>query len=255
MTFFLFAVGAIVGSFMNVCIYRLPREKSIVKPRSFCPSCSKTIPWYDNIPVLSFVLLRGRCRFCKGKISPVYIIVEIISGLMCVWLFRHFGLTPKFFILWYLTCSLIVASFIDLKFQEIPDVITLPGILIGLGAALFYPPLMGRTEILPSALQSFLGILAGGGSIYALGFVGEIIFKKEAMGGGDVKLLAMIGAFLGWKLAIFVFFLAPFFGAAVGITLKIKEGKEIIPYGPYLSLAAICAMFYGDIILRRLFFI
>lgn len=255
MTFFLFVIGAIVGSFMNVCIYRLPREKSIIKPRSFCPLCKEAIPWYDNIPMVSFLLLRGRCRFCKGKISPVYIIVEIISGSMCVLLFRYFGFTPRFFILWYLTCSLIVASFIDLRFQEIPDVITLPGILIGLGAALFYPPLMARVEMLPSALQSFLGVLAGGGSIYALGFVGEIIFKKEAMGGGDVKLLAMVGAFLGWKLAIFVFFLAPFFGAVVGITLKIKEGRDIIPYGPYLSLAAIVAVFYGEAILKRLFFI
>jgi len=252
---FLFIIGAITGSFMNVCIYRLPRDESIVKPPSHCPSCGGRIPWFDNIPILSFLILRGKCRFCKKRIPARYIIVEALSGFICVLLFLHFGLTAKFFILWYLSSALLVASFIDLQFQEIPDIITLPGIVVGLVAAGLYPPLMGRLNNFPSFLDSLLGVLAGGGSIYLAGFIGEFIFKKESMGGGDVKLLAMIGSFIGWKLALFTFFLAPFFGSFVGIVLKIKEGREIIPYGPHLSLAAFVAILYGEEILKKLFLV
>jgi len=252
---FLFIIGTIAGSFMNVCIYRLPRKESIITPRSRCPSCGAGIPWFDNVPVLSFLFLRGRCRFCKKRISPKYIIVEVLSGLICVLLFLHFGLSAKFFILWCLSSALVVASFIDLRFHEIPDIITLPGIIIGLLLAVLYPPLMGKVRNFPSLLDSLLGVLAGGGSIYLAGFIGEFIFKKESMGGGDVKLLAMIGSFIGWKLVVFTFFLAPFFGSLVGIALKIKEGKDIIPYGPHLSLAAFVAILYGEEILRKLFLI
>jgi len=197
--------------------------------------------------------LRGKCRFCGAKISARYITVEILAGLISALLFARFRLSAEFFILWYLSGALIVASFIDLEFQEIPDEITIPGILVGLSAAALYPPLMGEAKFLPAVFQSFLGVIAGGGSIYLIGFIGEFIFKKEAMGGGDVKLLAMIGAFLGWKLTVFTFFLAPFFGSAIGILLKIKEGRDIIPYGPHLSLAAIVAVFYGEAILKKLF--
>jgi leader peptidase (prepilin peptidase)/N-methyltransferase len=250
-----FILGTITGSLMNVCIYRMPRKESIVRPRSHCVFCGKPIPWHDNIPVLSFLFLWGRCRFCKKRISFIYPVVEILSGLIAAFLFLRFGLTAKFFILWLFTSALIVCSFIDLKIREIPDEISLPGIVLGLGLAGLYPPLVGKTAHLPSFIDSLLGVIAGGGSIYILGFFGEFIFKKEAMGGGDVKLMAMIGAFLGWKLAILTFFLAPVFGAAVGIALKIKRGEEIIPYGPHLSLAAFVAIFFGEEILRRLFMI
>ena len=251
---FLFIIGAIWGSFMNVCIHRLPRKESIVRPRSHCPSCGKMIPWYDNIPVLSFLTLGGKCRFCKKRISVVYPIVEILSGLLCVLLFLNFGLTVKFFILWYFLSALIVVSFIDLRIHEIPDEITLSGIALGMIAAALYPPLLGKAGNLSSLFDSFLGVIAGGGSIYLLGFIGEFIFKKEAMGGGDVKLLAMIGAFIGWKLTIVTFFLAPLSGSIVGIALKIKKGEEIIPYGPHLSLAAVIALFWGERFIRGLFF-
>ncbi|MFH1594342.1 MAG: prepilin peptidase [Candidatus Omnitrophota bacterium] len=249
----LFIAGTIIGSFMNVCIYRLPGGESIIKPRSRCISCGKAIAWFDNIPILSFLALRGRCRSCKKTISIRYPIVEIISGIMCALLFTYFGFTAKSFILLVFSCALVVVSFIDFAIQEIPDVITLPGIVIGLISAALFPSLVGSPDNISAFFNSFLGVLAGGGTIYILGFVGEFIFKKEAMGGGDVKLLAMIGAFIGWKLAIFTFFLAPFFGAAVGITLKLKDGREIIPYGPYLSLAAIVAIFYGDAVIGKLF--
>jgi len=250
---FLFVLGTIAGSFMNVCIYRLPRKESVVRPPSHCPSCGKGIAWFDNIPVFSFLILKGKCRACKEKISPRYLFVEILSGVVCVLLFLRFNLAPEFFIFWYLLSALTVISFVDFQIQEIPDEITLSGIILGLLAAALYPPLMGKVKILPSVLVSFLGVIAGGGSIYVLGFLGEFIFKKEAMGGGDVKLMAMIGAFLGWKLALFTFFLAPFFGSIAGIALKIKEGREVIPYGPYLSLAAVVAIFFGDEILKKLF--
>ncbi|MBL7157105.1 MAG: prepilin peptidase [Candidatus Omnitrophica bacterium] len=250
---YLFIIGAIVGSLMNVCIYRLPKGQSIVTPRSHCPSCGHAIAWFDNIPILSFLILKGRCRSCRNKISPRYVVVEVLSGVVSVLLFLRFGLTAKFFILWYLSCALIVASFIDLEIREIPDIITLPGIVIGMSLAALHPPLMGSAGNLSSFVNSFLGVIVGGGSIYILGFIGEFIFKKEAMGGGDVKLLAMIGGFIGWKLILLTFFLAPFFGSIVGIFLKIKEGRAIIPYGPHLSLAAFVAIFYGNAILKKLF--
>ncbi|OGW75284.1 MAG: hypothetical protein A2Z72_00925 [Omnitrophica bacterium RBG_13_46_9] len=249
----LFIIGAIVGSFLNVCIYRLPRKESIMAPRSFCPSCRAAILWYYNIPILSFLMLRGRCKFCRGRIPPRYLIVEVLSGVVCVLFFLGFGLTIKFFILWFFSNALIVVSFIDLEFLEIPDAITLPGIAAGLCLATLYPPLINEVRGVYSFLNSFIGVIAGGGSIYLLGFIGEFIFKKEAMGGGDVKLLAMIGSFIGWKLVILTFFLAPFFGSIVGIALKIKEGKATIPYGPHLSLAALVAVFYGEDILRKFF--
>ena len=248
-----FILGTICGSFMNVCIYRMPRKESVVRPGSHCPSCGSPVRWYDNIPILSFLILRGKCRFCKNKISLRYLTVEVLTGLIYVILFLHFGLTPKFFILLYLTSALIVVSFIDLEFREIPDEITLSGIVLGLILAALYPPLLGQTKIFPALLGSILGIVAGGGSIYALGFFGEFIFKKEAMGGGDVKLMAMIGAFLGWKLVALTFFMAPFFGSLVGIVSKIKKGEEIIAYGPHLSLAALVAIVWGETILRKLF--
>jgi leader peptidase (prepilin peptidase) / N-methyltransferase len=251
--FLVFIIGTIVGSFVNVCIYRLPRKESIMTPRSHCPSCGKVITWFDNVPVISYLALKGKCRWCGSRISPRYLIVEVLSGIICALLFLRFGLTAKFFILWYLASALTAASFIDQKFQEIPDEITISGVFLGLCASAFYPPLMNETGNVPSFLNSFLGVITGGASIYTLGFIGEFIFKREAMGGGDVKLMAMIGAFLGWKKALFSFFLAPFFGSIIGIILRIKEGKEFIPYGPYLSLAAVVAIFWGDAILNRFF--
>jgi leader peptidase (prepilin peptidase)/N-methyltransferase len=255
MIFFLFILGAIAGSLMNVCIYRMPRKESIVTPRSHCVLCKKPIPWRDNIPILSFLILRGRCRFCKGRISLVYPVVEILSGVVTVFLFLRFGITGKFFILWFFSSALIVSSFIDLRIREIPDEITLPGIVLGLGLSALYPALLGKSGSLLAFRDSALGVVIGGAGIYALGVFGEFIFKKEAMGGGDVKLLAMIGAFLGWKLTVLTFFLAPFFGAAVGVVLRIKKGEEVIPYGPHLSLAALVALFYGETILAKLFLV
>ena len=245
----IFIIGAIVGSFLNVCIYRLPKKESIISPRSHCVWCRKTIPWYDNIPFLSFLLLRGRCRLCKKRISFIYFIVELLTALLFLFIFTHFGLSVKFIVYTALSCALIVASFIDLKIQEIPDEITLPGMAIGVILSFIFPHLISQDTNLSGLFNSILGLLAGGALIYLMGILGKGLFKKEAMGGGDVKLMAMLGAFLGWRLVILAFFIAPLLGSIVGVVLKIKNKEDIIPYGPHLSLAAIIAIIWGDKIL------
>ena len=249
---FVFIFGAIIGSFLNVCIYRLPKGRSIIVPGSYCPNCTAKIHWYDNIPILSFLFLKGKARCCKAKISLRYFIVEILTAAVLLILFISFGLTAKFFAYSILVSGLIIATFVDFEIQEIPDEISLGGLAVGLILSVAFPSILNEGTRLNGFLNSFLGALAGGGMIYVMGILGEFAFKKEAMGGGDVKLLAMIGSFLGWKLTILTFFIAPVFGAVVGIILKIKEGKDTIPYGPYLSLGAVVAIFFGENILRVL---
>jgi len=248
----IFVLGLIVGSFLNVCIYRLPRSESIISPPSHCPHCRKSIPWFYNIPLLSYIYLKGHCHFCKKPISFRYFAVELITALLFIFLFNHFGLTVIFVIMSLLTTGLIVATFIDWQYGLIPDLITLSGLAIGLLVSFAFPHLQ-RTQIhLVGLGESFLGILVGGGTIYALGVLGKVIFKKESMGGGDVKLLAMIGAFVGWEKVLVIFFVAPIFGSLVGIILKLKEKREYIPYGPFLSLAAVISILWGDKIIRWL---
>ena len=249
-----FIFGSIVGSFLNVCIYRLPKGRSVIVPGSRCPNCTAAIHWYDNIPILSYIFLGGRARCCKAKISFRYFMVEILTASAFFMLFSVFGLTPKFFAYAAMVSGLIVATFVDFEIQEIPDEVSVGGLVIGLILAIVFPSILNETTRLNGFLNSFLGALTGGGMIYAMGVFGEFAFKKEAMGGGDVKLLAMIGAFIGWKLTILTFFLAPVFGSVVGIILRIRYGKDVIPYGPYLSLAAVCSIFIGERILHLLFY-
>ena len=250
--FFIFVLGLTVGSFLNVCIYRLPREKSIIKPRSHCPNCNKLIRWFDNIPLLSFIALSGKCRYCKAKISFQYFIVELLTGLLFLLFYNNFGFT--FFSLIYIifVCGLIIATFVDFNFRIIPDEINMGGIILGLIVSFIYPYLHNSSSHLIGLYRSFLGIVIGGGIIWITGIIGDFIFKKETMGGGDVKLLAMIGAFLGWKLAVLTFFISPIFGAVVGIIIKLKTKSSLIAYGPYLSLSSIIALFWGGNILRWL---
>lgn len=245
-----FIFGSIAGSFLNVCIHRLPKKESVLYPPSHCPKCNHGIPWYDNIPILSFLILRGKCRFCPSRISFRYFIVELLTGLLAVLLYSAFGLSAKFFAYSVFICALIVATFVDFDIQEIPDEISIGGTVLGLILALAMPSLFDTASRYHSVLASFIGAVVGGGSIYAMGVLGTIVFKKDAMGGGDVKLMAMIGAFLGWKLVMLTFFIAPLSGAIVGIILRMKDGREIIPYGPHLSLAAVIVMFFGSRILN-----
>ena len=248
-----FMFGAIVGSFLNVCIYRLPKGKSIVTPPSHCPKCGKPINWYDNIPLLSYIVLKGRCRSCREPISPGYFIVETVTAVLAVALFAVFGLSHKFTAYCILFSGLIVATFVDLEIREIPDEVSLGGLVAGLALAAIFPDVLNAVSWNKAIVSSVLGVIAGGGSIYLMGFFGEMIFRKEAMGGGDVKLMAMIGAFVGWKFALLVFFLAPVFGSVVGLILRAKDGRDIIPYGPYLSLAAVITVFFGENILKFVF--
>ncbi|MBU4306084.1 MAG: prepilin peptidase [Candidatus Omnitrophica bacterium] len=250
-----FVFGSLAGSFLNVCIYRMPREISVNKPRrSFCPHCNKQVLWYDNVPFLGYLMLGGKCRFCKHPISFRYFLVELITAALLVVLYHFFGLSMRFFVYGALTCALIVATFIDFDFQIIPDEITLGGLAVAFILSLIFPQLHAVSSRLMSLFQALIGMLAGGGSIYLIGKFGEAVFKKESMGGGDVKFLAMIGALLGWKAAILIFFLAPFFGAVVGIIAKFRHGAEIIPYGPYLSLATFLVILWGNNILKYFFF-
>ncbi len=251
--FFVFLLGLCVGSFLNVCIYRMGREQSVVKPRSHCPYCRKSIAWYDNIPLLSFILLRGRCRWCGKKISLRYFLIELLTGIVFLLIYQKFYLS--FFMAAYciFISGLIVATFVDFDFRIIPDEISLGGIIAGLVLSFIFPGLHYVPTHLGGLWQSFLGVLVGGGALWVLGCIGDFIFKKESMGGGDVKLLAMIGAFLGWKIALLTLPLASVFGAVVGVVIKIKTKESLIAFGPYLALGAFIAIFWGDTILNALF--
>jgi leader peptidase (prepilin peptidase) / N-methyltransferase len=246
---FAFVFGAVVGSFLNVCICRMPHDESIVSPPSHCPNCNYQIRWYDNIPILSYLFLRGRCRGCGDRISPQYPLVELLNGLLALALFFRFGRgLPQdlfghagfLFLLLFLFCSaMVVVTFIDLEHQIIPDTITLPGIVIGFLASFFTP--IGW-------LSSLIGIIAGGGSLLLVAWLYEAITKKEGMGGGDVKLLAMMGAFFGWKAILFIIFASSLLGSIIGVALMVaqkKDSKLAIPFGPFLASAAILYIFFG----------
>ena len=241
MNCFAFIFGAAIGSFLNVCIFRLPAEASIVKPRSQCPYCHHPIRNCDNIPLISFILLRGKCRDCGAKISWRYPVVELITAVLALLLFLKFGLTLKFLILFIFTAVLIVITFIDLDHQIIPDIITLPGIPLFFLAAIFLVKIPW--------MEALIGLLIGGGVLFAIAFVYELLTKREGMGGGDIKLLAMIGGFLGWKSLIFILLFSSFSGAIVGITAMIiqkQDMKYAVPFGPFLSAAAVAYLFLGD---------
>ena len=195
--------GLLIGSFLNVCIHRLPLKQSIVFPPSRCPACGHGLAWYENVPVLSYAALGGRCRACRAPISIRYPIVEALTGAMFVWHWWVFGPTPLFAVRLAFACALIVLFAIDLDHQILPDVITLPGIAIGFLASWFVPP---------GPLLSVLGILAGGGLLWGIAELWFRLRHVEAMGFGDVKMLAMVGAFLGVKLVLVTFVLASFVG-------------------------------------------
>jgi len=236
----IFLLSCCIGSFLNVCIYRLPLSLSIVSPRSFCPHCQAAIRAYDNIPLLSYLLLRGKCRNCGAKIPWRYPLVEALTGGVGLALFLKFGFTFAFFSSFGLSAALIVIAFIDLDHRIIPDLVSLPGIFIGFLLALFGPSLTVK--------DSLIGLLAGGGSLYVVALVYEALTKREGMGGGDVKLLAMIGAWLGWKAILFTLFFASLSGTLIGggVMLIHKQGRHYaIPFGPFLAFSALAYVFFG----------
>jgi leader peptidase (prepilin peptidase)/N-methyltransferase len=243
--FFVLLIGLIIGSFLNVCIYRIPEGKSILWPNSHCPSCQKKLTWYHNIPLLSYLVLGGRCSFCKKRISLRYPFVELLTGALFVLVYQRFGFTPPFFVFSFFIALLIVITFIDIDFQIIPDVISLPGIGLGFLAS-FLIPWFSWTD-------SFLGILLGGGSLYLVAVVYKMLTKVDGMGGGDIKLLAMIGAFIGWKAILPVIFISSLIGCLVGIPAMLLKGsgtKLALPFGPFLALGAVIYLLYGNILIQ-----
>ena len=240
----IFVLGLIVGSFSNVCIYRIPRNESVIYPASHCPKCRTKIKPVDNIPLLSYILLKGRCRNCGSKISVQYPVVEFLTGLIYLIIYLIYGLSIQSLVYIILSSALIIIAFIDLQEQMIPDIISLPGIVAGL--------ILSFIVLYRSFINSALGTLVGGGIILIIAWVGSIIFKKETMGGGDVKLAAMIGAFLGWRYTIISLFLGFFLGALTGIILimaKIKKREDAIPFGPFIALGSIITLLCGEKIL------
>jgi leader peptidase (prepilin peptidase) / N-methyltransferase len=248
-----FILGLVFGSFANVVIYRLPKGKSIVRPGSRCPFCGKDILWYDNIPLISYILLRGKCRFCKKHISARYFLIELITGLLFLLVYLKFGPGINLFIYTLFAFSMLIMGFIDIDTYLISDVIVLPGIVLGLAFSTVFPQMHYELSRAGSVLYSLTGGLLGGGLLILLGMVGKLLFRKEAMGGGDVKLLAMVGVFLGWKSVFMTIFFASLLGTVVSLTLialKKKTMEDYVPFGPYLGLGAVISMFWkGEIFL------
>jgi len=240
-----FVFGTAVGSFLNVCIWRLPTGASIVFPPSHCPACSTPIRVRDNIPLLSYLLLRGRCQSCEAHISLRYPAVELLSGLTSMLLLYHFGLSLTLAVYGLFAAALIVITFIDIDHQIIPDVISLPGIALGV----IFSALGYGVPIVDSAL----GAALGGALLYLVAWSYHAWTGREGMGGGDIKLLAMIGAFLGWRGVLVTLILGSFSGALIGIALIVARGGDSrlpIPFGPFLALGATCALFFGDALIR-----
>ena len=237
---FVFIFGLCIGSFLNVCIYRLPVSKSIVKPRSMCSNCGTLIAGYDNIPILSYLWLKGRCRHCRIKISMRYPMIELLAGLFALGTYLKFGLGIEAFIYFLFFAALIVVTFIDLDHRIIPDVITLPGIPICFLASFALPAI--------TYLEALLGILIGGGSLFLVAWTYSLITKKEGMGGGDIKLLAMMGAFIGWKGVLFTIFVASLAGTLAGLAVIVQSRnglKLAVPFGPFLAIGCITYIFFG----------
>ncbi|MBW1805533.1 MAG: prepilin peptidase [Deltaproteobacteria bacterium] len=240
MTVFSFLFGMILGSFLNVCIYRVPRKRSIVNPPSSCPQCGEGIRFYDNIPVISYIMLMGRCRNCRQSIPVQYPLVELIAGLLSLSLFTRYGLSSSYPLYLLFSLSLVVISFIDLQHKIIPDVISLPGIVCGLAASIIFGQI--------SWLDSLIGIIAGGGVLYLIAVIFERMTGKVGMGGGDIKLLAMIGAWMGWPALPFVVLISSLTGVIIGsvsLLLSRKGLRTRIPFGPFLAIGALAYLFFG----------
>jgi leader peptidase (prepilin peptidase)/N-methyltransferase len=237
-------LGLVIGSFLNVCIHRIPRKQSIVSPGSRCPGCGYNLRWYDNVPVLSYISLRGRCRGCKAPISARYPIVELLTMLVFVAHYDVSGLDILLVPRLLFACAMIVLFAIDLEHHLLPDVITLPGIVVGLAFSLLLPP---------GIASASLGVLIGGGVLWLIGEAYYRYSGQEGMGGGDVKMLAMIGAFLGWKLVLVTLVFSSLAGSIVGLlVIASRRGgmKYALPYGTFLAIGGLIASLFGDSIVN-----
>lgn len=263
---FSFIFGASVGSFLNVCIYRIPRGESIVYPPSHCTDCNHPVKAVDNIPLISYLFLKGRCRNCGSPISVSYFAVELVTALLTLILVLNYGLQIKTLAYLLVTYSLIVISVIDIRYMIIPNVITIPGIIAGLLFGAVQTDWVSLTGLLSIAgagdifyitgrfpiADSLAGTVLGGGILLAIARIYQFLRKIEGMGMGDVKLLAMLGSFLGIQGVVFIIFISSLTGSVFGITLMIYNRGDLkyaIPYGPFISVAAITYMLYDNLFL------
>jgi leader peptidase (prepilin peptidase)/N-methyltransferase len=233
-------LGLIVGSFLNVCIYRLPRRESVHWPGSHCTACNRPLSWYENVPIFSWLVLRGRCRTCGERISVVYPLVELITGVLFVAGYAIYGWTPMLAVRLAFACAMVVLFAIDLRHHLLPNVITVPGIVIGFLLSLFLPP---------GWKASLIGLIAGGGVLFAIAEGYYRLRGVEGLGMGDVKMLSMIGAFLGWKLMLVTLILGSFAGSLIGVgVIALGRGgmKAALPFGTFLAVGALTAAVAGD---------
>jgi leader peptidase (prepilin peptidase) / N-methyltransferase len=264
-----FFFGACIGSFLNVCIHRLPMDKSIIGPRSFCPKCKRSIKWYDNIPLVSFVILLGKCRYCKEKISLRYPLVELITAVLFLALYINFGISVYSIQVAFLFSMLVLVSFIDIDYHAIPVYLCVMGIIAGFGFHLAQTISIFRAQgyidfFRSPVFYSARGILFGLGFVYFFKLFGDVFIniylalrkkdsiegEKESMGLGDVDFMGMIGAFLGVRAVLGIFFLAPFIAVIYSIIALVFKKSHLIPYLPYLSLATIIWFFWGNQIIQ-----
>lgn len=240
LTVLLGLLGLIVGSFLNVCIYRLPRRESVNWPGSHCTVCNRPLSWYENVPIISWLVLRGRCRTCGERISVVYPLVELITGVLFVAGYAIYGWTPMLAVRLAFACAMVVLFAIDLRHHLLPNVITVPGIVIGFLLSLFLPP---------GWKASLIGLIAGGGVLFAIAEGYYRLRGVEGLGMGDVKMLSMIGAFLGWKLMLVTLILGSFAGSLIGVgVIALGRGgmKAALPFGTFLAVGALTAAVVGD---------
>ena len=283
---FVVLFGACIGSFLSVCIYRIPRDESIVRPRSHCPACGKLIPWYFNIPILSWLMLGGKCHYCKSRISPRYLILEVFTAILFTvpWLqtiagmampqelvdlwYRHGNdlLSPPTFwvsltpllspcllpVYWLVLWGLILGTFVDLEHYILPDRVTIGGMIAGVVISVLLPELHFTASRVTALIRSGVGLAFGFGLLWLVAWLGELAFKKEAMGFGDVKLMGAIGAFFGWKAVLFTLLSASLFGSVIGVGLIALGKRQLqgrIPFGPFLALGTLLWMFWGRTLL------
>lgn len=244
-----FLFGACWGSFLNVCIYRIPAELSVVKPRSRCPKCMTNLAWKDNIPIFGWVFLGGKCRYCKNPISPRYPSIELLTAVLFAVIYLKYPILLQdgsfdFRAVAYalLTFGLLLGTWVDIDEMWIPDRVSIGGMIIGPILSFLVPALHGADAPLGGLIESLIGLAVGFGSLWSVALIGRLVLKKDAMGFGDVKLMGTLGAFLGWQSIIFIVFVSSLLGTIVGVSviaLGKKEWQSRIPFGPYIALAAI----------------
>lgn len=248
LTLFIFLAGLCIGSFLNVCIWRIPRDESIIWPRSHCPACNHAIAPWDNLPLISWLLLNGQCRHCQAPISPRYFIVELLTGALFAGLWLVHGWRIQTPVYSFFAAALVLGTFVDFDHLILPDRVTLGGMVAGPLLSLAFPALQGQTDRGPALLQSLIGLALGTGILWLVATLGRAVLKREAMGLGDVKLLGAVGACLGWQAVLFTIFVSSLSGTLLGLGLVAAGQKELqskIPYGPHIALAAVLWMFCG----------